>query len=332
MFDAFISLGPNCGVAASMSKYGLRAFSGPFDWLVTKNFQWVLHFMETDFSDFIRCDQLESYKGYAKKFRDKTSGFIFLHEQEDYKDQYKLLKEKYDRRIQRFLLASCKGTCFLRYVNRWDELDFIKNNAEYVRHVISRYNRQNEMVLLVKKGIQVPEDMPFRVFQTVGELTTETRYAMRTWFDGMTEFLEYCGRNYPKDKLIKNSMFDKETEEREFQRMERRYRTLAAVSLYDFSKIVLPPEIMIYGAGKIGQILYEKLKQYTKVKCFVDRDKDCTELKDISICSITDLDPETNAYIIVSTTYDFESIRENIQKRCKDIKVVFLDQLIETKS
>ena len=288
--------------------------------------------METDFSDFLRRDQLESYVSHTKKFRDKASGFVFLHEREHYRDQYELLKQKYDRRIQKFLLASCKGTCFLRYICGQDELDYMKDNAEYVRHIIGRHNRQNEIVLLAREDIHVPEDMPFRTFQIVGELSTETRPAIRGWFDGMPEFLEYCGRNYSGDKLIKNFIFDREAEEQEFRRIDRRYRTLTEMLFYDFSQVVLPPEIMIYGAGKMGQVLYEKICQYTEVKCFVDRSKGGTKFKDIPVCSIIDLDPETNAFIIVSTTYDFESIRENIQERCKGMKVVSLDQLMEAKN
>lgn len=51
-FEQFISLGLHCFTAASMSKYGLRSSSGPFDWLITADFGWVLRYMETDFSGF----------------------------------------------------------------------------------------------------------------------------------------------------------------------------------------------------------------------------------------------------------------------------------------
>lgn len=331
MFDAFVSLGPNCGIAASMSKYGFRSFSGPFDWLITEDFRWVLHFMETDFSDFIRRDQLVPYSVRVKEFRDETSGFIFLHEEADYRFRYESIKEKYDRRIQKFLRASCKKTCFLRYVDRQEELDYIKNNAEYVRHIIGRHNRQNEILFLVNKGIHVPEDMPFRTFQIWEKQSGKTWLLLRAWFDGMAEFLEYCIQNYPSDKLMKNLIFDWEAKEREYQRMEGRYRTVAAMSLYDFSQIALPPEIMIYGAGRMGQILYEKIKPYTRIKCFVDGSKYNTKFGEIPIYSIDDLDHGENTLMIVSTTYDFESIQEDVQKRCKDMRVVSLDQLLEGK-
>ena len=52
MYNSFISLGWFCGVASSMSKYGLRSFSSPFDWYFS-DFKSVLHFIETDFIDFL---------------------------------------------------------------------------------------------------------------------------------------------------------------------------------------------------------------------------------------------------------------------------------------
>lgn len=51
MFENFISLGWFCGTAASMSKYGLRSWFGPFDWYFS-NFPGVLSCMENDFIDF----------------------------------------------------------------------------------------------------------------------------------------------------------------------------------------------------------------------------------------------------------------------------------------
>jgi len=89
MFDFFISLGSLCPIASSMDKYGLRSFSGPFDWLVTPNFQWVLHYMNTDFNDFLLQENLERYYENPNHFRDKQSDFWFMHETENFEHDYK---------------------------------------------------------------------------------------------------------------------------------------------------------------------------------------------------------------------------------------------------
>ena len=88
MFDYFISLGFTCPVASSMSKYGLRSFSGVFDWLITPDFGWVLHYIETDFKDFLLQENLERYDEYPLHFRYKQSGFRFLHETVVFESRY----------------------------------------------------------------------------------------------------------------------------------------------------------------------------------------------------------------------------------------------------
>ena len=52
MYEHIVSLGWYCGVAASMSRYGFREMSGPFDWMFS-DFEGVLHFLETSFEDFL---------------------------------------------------------------------------------------------------------------------------------------------------------------------------------------------------------------------------------------------------------------------------------------
>lgn len=76
-----------------MSKYGLRSFSGVFDWLVS-DFVWVLHYIETDFSDFLLQENLERYDAHSLHFRDKQSGFLFIHDKEDFIKEYDKLKDK----------------------------------------------------------------------------------------------------------------------------------------------------------------------------------------------------------------------------------------------
>lgn len=81
MFSSFISLGPHCATAASMSKYGLRSFSGPFDWLVSEHIEWIFYYIENDFRDFFVFENLECYQNNLNRCRDRKSGFIFLHEE-----------------------------------------------------------------------------------------------------------------------------------------------------------------------------------------------------------------------------------------------------------
>ena len=77
VFSNFISLGSACQTASSMEKYGLRSWSGPFDWLVTDSLQWVLHYMETDFADFLKKENLERCQENPKTFVEEKGGSSF---------------------------------------------------------------------------------------------------------------------------------------------------------------------------------------------------------------------------------------------------------------
>lgn len=155
MFDCFVSLGSACPVAASMSKYGLRSFSGPFDWLITQDLGWVLHYIDTDFQDFLLPENLERYDECVRHFRDKKSDVRFLHESLDFEKEYEKLKEKYRLRIERFLAKTRSRTCYLRSIDNEEEFTYIKQNAEWIRRVIQKQNHDSEIVFLCRKQLSV---------------------------------------------------------------------------------------------------------------------------------------------------------------------------------
>ena len=77
-FENCISLGWFCGTASSMSRYGLRSHSGPFDWFFS-DFDSVLKVIETDFSDFMKKENLVPDKNNNKIFYDTKYRFSCNH-------------------------------------------------------------------------------------------------------------------------------------------------------------------------------------------------------------------------------------------------------------
>ena len=78
-YDNCISLGWFCGKASSMAQYGLRSFSGPFDWC-TSNLNSVLKMLENDFEDFMKKENLAVVGQDTKTLYDKKYGFSYNHE------------------------------------------------------------------------------------------------------------------------------------------------------------------------------------------------------------------------------------------------------------
>lgn len=331
MFSNFVSLGGTCYTASSMSKYGLRSFSGPFDWLVTGDFAWIMHYLENSFEDFLEKENLERWNGYAEKFRDTKSGFLFLHDEEyPFEENYSQLKLKYQKKTGRFMEEVKKPTCFLRLVADAHEIKYISENYDYISRVVKMGNQQNEIIFLIKDTMAVSEKILFKHYlmsiKHIGK-NTPTHEELRNAFDGSADFLLYCASNYSSESMMKNIIFDHK-KEKIFRNDQARYRTLMKLLEFDFDKIEVPEEIAIYGAGNIGKQLYQRIKEKCKIRYFVDQGK-TGKIDGISICRLEEIDYGENISFIVTPTYDFTNIYEKIKNQYITADIISLDDMID---
>lgn len=328
VFSNFISLGSACQTASSMAKYGLRGWSGPFDWLVTGSLQWVLHYMENDFEDFLKKENLERNKDNPKAFTDKESGFVFLHDNDyPFEGKYDELKTRYQKRINRFQDETLKKTCFLRTVIETKEIKYISENAEYINHVIKRKNSQNEIIFLIRKDVEEKEPIPFRHYIMLGKWNGGPHMVIRNWFDCADEFLEYCVRNYDVVSLIRNIAFDRKQQDELYNIAQIRYETLLKLMDYNFDNVCIPPKIIIYGAGSVGKKFYEKIKGKCEVICFVDKDL-TGKVDGILIKQLEEVDYNECISFVVTPTYDFENISRDIKEYYDKAEIVSLDSIL----
>jgi hypothetical protein len=111
----YISLGSDCAVAYQLDKYYLRRWSFPFDWIQINNIDDLCNILENGFSNFIDFDFIEikenpndvyfnSKKQLSKKkLVHKLYKIIFPHEANEEHINVEEIKEKYERRIKRFI-------------------------------------------------------------------------------------------------------------------------------------------------------------------------------------------------------------------------------------
>lgn len=331
MFDYYVSLGASCPIAASMSKYGLRSFSAPFDWLITPSLKWVLYYLETDFNDFLLQENLERYDEHSKHFCDKKSGIKFIHDNENFETEYDRLKDKYNRRINRFINRSKSRICYLRSLRSKEELEYVIGNAAYIKYVIRKQNCHSEIVFLCSKDLEIPDEFEFQHYIMPGIWSGTSRRNLRAHFDHADDFLNFCGENYLGVNLIKNLAFDIQAEEHNMVLYERRYKTLSTLLSHDFSNDILSDKVIIYGAGVIGTELYKRIKYITSVIYFVDKEKAGSEYESIKIVSEDEIINEENAKIIVSATYDFENIKKKLLDKFKNEDIISLDDILNLK-
>lgn len=203
-FDNCISLGWFCGTASALSYNELRNFSSPFDWCYS-DFKNVLIMMENDFSGFLNINNLKVEESNNKHFMDLKYNFCFLHEiQSDFLEEYPLVKQKYDRRITRFLQEIENKTCFFRSVRDDNEIEFITQNYQYILSVIKKHNSSNEIVFLLPNTLKFPAEFfgtyfNLNINQYIGE-----SYPMNHLFDGNKELIRFCGEILAKEIVDRN--------------------------------------------------------------------------------------------------------------------------------
>ena len=205
-FVSFVSLGWYCGVAASMEKYGLRSFSSPFDWSFS-DFKGVLHFLETDFEDFLQRENL--FPAKDRGFRDTKYGIHFPHDlHDDLNKEYDEIVLKYRRRIEHFVQAAKEGVCYIRAIKNKEELQWIVQNQEYIKGVVRKWNSANEIKYLIPTFIDMQEPLPDIKYYVISidSYRGESVQVLRSLFNSNEEFVSSCvadmNESIYKDNLI----------------------------------------------------------------------------------------------------------------------------------
>lgn len=334
MFQHFISLGWYCGVAASLSKYGLRGFSGPFDWYFS-DFEGVVHFLETDFEDFLCKENLFTSEDNKKEFCDRKYGCRYIHDvDKDFEQEYHKIYVKYSRRIERFRIVTKEKCCFIRAVQDEQELEFILRNAERISAIIKKNNKNNEIVYLIPELIQVPSQINEKYFTLkIDKYKRGYGYVLRHLFESNSELINFLTHNYDENVRKDNLIFDLKKELGRLEILEQRHQLLLKILKTDYEAMQLPDKIIIYGAGDNGKTFYEMIKNKCNVVCFIDSAPKSNDYKGVPIVNIQEYNFEEEILIVVTPIYAQDEIRECIKRICGNDKVrmVSLEEMLRSK-
>lgn len=107
----FVSLGSHCGPAGILRELGLRKCAFPFDWIVTSNTDVLIELLNNDFQGLLETKNLKRDVLNPGLILNILYDIHFLHEWhlrdlnftiENCTDNIQIMKEKYERRIDRF--------------------------------------------------------------------------------------------------------------------------------------------------------------------------------------------------------------------------------------
>lgn len=112
-YDIIYSIGRDCACALYLQQNGLRLTSGPFDWLTNADYKARFDLMLSDFNGFLDKKYLKLMPKPTQFPADKNNdyyentktGLYFWHDfpaDKSFESAYPEVKQKYDRRIQRF--------------------------------------------------------------------------------------------------------------------------------------------------------------------------------------------------------------------------------------
>lgn len=155
-----VSLGWFCGISQEMERKGLRSISLPFDWLITKDFRKILELIETDFVGFINQKSLIQEDISPNYYYDSSTGFRFFHDFNDKEPlnvQYDSVLIKYQRRIKRFYQIIQEPTLFIRYCYNSDEMEWINENIENIKSILTKYNSKNRIIFIYSNPNYTPK-------------------------------------------------------------------------------------------------------------------------------------------------------------------------------
>ncbi|OXC22981.1 hypothetical protein AYP82_08270 [Lactobacillus crispatus] len=126
-------------------------------------------------------DNLIQSEKYRNHYYDKKYRIFFFHDFNDHdplKVQYPEIKEKYNRRIERFLNNIKQPTLFFRYINNerdsLDELNYINNNLDHIMSVLKKYNPHNEIIWIGNNGISSDKINIFNVEKDIDDVVCRT--------------------------------------------------------------------------------------------------------------------------------------------------------------
>ena len=325
VFDNYISLGYYCGVAASMSKIGIRSTSGPFDWYISGVFKGVVSCLENDFSDFLCKDNIEVTDAGMSLTNTKYF-FQMGHEiRNSFEEEYESINEKYMRRIKCFREQIKQKTCFIRTVYNVEELKYILENQEFINDIIKRFNIDNEIIYIVTKSIFGGDREESYPFYLVDSYEARNRKELRGLFEQNIKLCKFCIDNYDETHRYKNMVFDLQ---KEICGLEYRYDLMDKIDRMDMKKIKLADRIVIYGAGRIGKYFYNKVKDTRKVLLFIDKSPKEKFYDGIPVIAYGNpLDIQLETPVVVSACYEYEEIRNNMLNQYGKINILSLMDL-----
>ena len=319
MYSNCISLGWFCGTASAMSKYGLRSYSGPFDWYFS-DLKSVITLIDTGFSDFLDRNNLIIDKDNDKRFYDSKYGFLFFHEiKSDLDSDYEEIRSRYRRRIERFLELSKEPTIFLRAVRTVEEKEYISTEFKEIDRVIKKGNPGNIIVFLTTDKIgKLSGDVIS--FDLNVESYAFDAASLRGMFDNAPELINFCTRNMDEECISQNMRFDSDSNSSraaEIIGLIREGRREVADGIRELFNLGENEGIYLWGIGYHGKAMFLYLKKMgIVVRGLLDSKLYGEQYERFTVGSYDSVPCDAKILITIADKISVGEVRRLIESKC----------------
>lgn len=341
MFKHYFSLGCYCSVAATLERYGLRSFSGPFDWCMSE-FKGVIQCIEDEFKGILKIDNLEAVESNPLYFRDRKYGFYFNHELrkgETLEDKYQEIQMKYLERGTRFLEKILEPTCFVRAIKNEDEIIYIRENEKKINLLLKKYNIENQIIYIVPERLANETD--FLNAYRIDKYEFSSLKSLAAIFNKNNELKEYCIEKFDKNLHVENLLYQLNKWEKYSEIISCKHQILSQVLEYKnnnkpISEFFNGKKIIIYGLGELGKIFYDEIKENVPIvgaidqKVFQDGFFDCPVLLPNSARLREIIENDPSVIIVVTPIWEFDEISHVLKSEFSEhqLRIVSLQDVL----
>lgn len=150
-YSRVISLGANCNVALDLERIGYRVTSSPFDWVIS-NFDDVVNLIDNRFEDMLILGNIIQDKEHPNVYHDTKTGLDHYHdfkENDTIEVQFEAVKQKYSRRIERFLTNIQEPTLFIRLIRNEEDYKWITTNIDRIGEVLTLHGKVDSKCVFI---------------------------------------------------------------------------------------------------------------------------------------------------------------------------------------
>jgi hypothetical protein len=146
-----IPIGEDCSVALLLKELEIRKASYPFDW-ITCSFSSAINLINNNFEDFINPmylvrDKRETHQHVFHNILYNIGFFHDFNQMDELEEQCTAVKQKYDRRIERFYENLRNGCTLLRLSTNSNMMYVYDENKYDIDSMLISYNINNKLII-----------------------------------------------------------------------------------------------------------------------------------------------------------------------------------------